>query len=70
MHRDMHEGKNPAPGKRAAVLTKTAFESLRDAGGSLPFRDVRAAARRRVSLRPRELCVRRESVLEIASKGR
>lgn len=51
----MHEPKKPTSKERAAVLIKAAFESLKEAGGSLPLREVKAAVQRRVELAPHDL---------------
>lgn len=59
---------------RAAVFIKAAFEALKEAGGSMPLRDVKAAVAKRVTLTPHDLSiyektgyVRWESVLHFYS---
>lgn len=59
---------------RAGVYIKAAFEALKEAGGSLPLRDIKAAVAKRVELTPHDLevyektgYVRWESVLHFYS---
>jgi len=42
---------------RAAVLIKAALEALREAGGSLPLRDIKAEVAKRVTLTPHDLSI-------------
>jgi restriction system protein len=46
----MNEEKKPKVKERGAVFIKAALETLKEAGGSLPFRDVKAGVAKRVKL--------------------
>jgi restriction system protein len=66
----MTEEKKPKSKERAAVFIKAALEALKEAGGSLPLRDVKVAVAQCVQLAPHDLelyektgYVRWESVL-------
>lgn len=70
----MTEEKKPKSKERAAVFIKAALEALKEAGGSLPLRDVKVAVAKRVQLTPHDLelyektgYVRWESVLHFYS---
>lgn len=70
----MAENKKTTSRERAAVFIKAAMEALKDAGGSLPLREVKAEVAKRVQLTPHDLqpyektgYVRWESVLHFYS---
>lgn len=70
----MGEAAKATSAERAAVFIKAAFEALKEAGASLPLRDIKAAVRQRVQLSPRDLetypktgYVRWESILHFYS---